>query len=176
VTSTQLRNVSCRDCARAYCDECLDWDRTTFLDEQLVEYEELGYLATVQATFVQCVACNKAHGEESPPIFKQSEARLVNDSSPQTAANAHAHAISTQTASSPSSLTNGSSVTSSGPSTPNRFTNSQQVSTSSPSSLKRKMAAWTLSDDGEGLLKDGSPSSKIQKTYDENMAFLRKIR
>lgn len=42
----------CRWCERGYCEDCLDWDKTELLGENLKEYEILGFPAVSQAYYV----------------------------------------------------------------------------------------------------------------------------
>jgi SWI/SNF-related matrix-associated actin-dependent regulator of chromatin subfamily A member 5 len=47
----------CRWCERAFCEDCLDWDKTQLIGETLIEYELLNYPAVPQAFYIQCHAC-----------------------------------------------------------------------------------------------------------------------
>ena len=42
----------CRWCERGFCEDCLDWDTTELLGENLKEYEILGFPAVTQAYYV----------------------------------------------------------------------------------------------------------------------------
>jgi SWI/SNF-related matrix-associated actin-dependent regulator of chromatin subfamily A member 5 len=55
----------CRWCERAYCEDCLDWDKTTLIGNNLLEYEVLGYGEMPQAFYVVCHSCND-HFDEVP--------------------------------------------------------------------------------------------------------------
>ena len=55
----------CRWCERGYCEDCLDFDQTVLLGENLKEYELLGFPAVTQAFYISCPAC-KAHHAEHP--------------------------------------------------------------------------------------------------------------
>ena len=55
----------CRWCERAYCEDCLDWDKTTLIGNNLLEYEVLGYGELPQAFYIVCHGCND-HFEEVP--------------------------------------------------------------------------------------------------------------
>lgn len=54
----------CRWCERGYCEDCLDWDTTKLLGENLLEYELLDFPAVVQAFYIECSNC-VAHHEEN---------------------------------------------------------------------------------------------------------------
>ena len=47
----------CRWCEKAFCEDCLDWDNTMALGDNLIEYELLGYPEIVQAFYIQCSSC-----------------------------------------------------------------------------------------------------------------------
>ena len=53
----------CRWCERAYCEDCLDWDKTELLGENLKEYELLGFPAVTQAFYIECPSCFDHHNE-----------------------------------------------------------------------------------------------------------------
>ena len=53
----------CRWCERGYCEDCLDFDKTKLLGENLKEYELLGFPAVTQAFYISCPACHD-HFEE----------------------------------------------------------------------------------------------------------------
>lgn len=55
----------CRWCERAYCEDCLDFEKTELVGNNLVEYELLGYGEMTQAFYIQCHACT-LHFEETP--------------------------------------------------------------------------------------------------------------
>ena len=54
----------CRWCERGYCEDCLDFNKTTLLGDNLKEYDVLGYPAVTQAFYMSCPAC-KDHFEEN---------------------------------------------------------------------------------------------------------------
>lgn len=54
----------CRWCERGYCEDCLDWDRTELVGENLKEYVLLGFPAVNRAFYVKCPSC-MAHHEEN---------------------------------------------------------------------------------------------------------------
>jgi len=51
----------CRWCERGYCEDCLDWDRTEIIGENLKEYELLGFPAVTQAFYISCPSCADHH-------------------------------------------------------------------------------------------------------------------
>ncbi len=53
----------CRWCERGYCEDCLDWDKTELLGENLKEYELLGFPAVTQAFYIKCPSCHDHHIE-----------------------------------------------------------------------------------------------------------------
>lgn len=53
----------CRWCERGYCEDCLDWDKTELLGENLKEYELLGFPAVTQAFYICCPSCTDFHQE-----------------------------------------------------------------------------------------------------------------
>ena len=54
----------CRWCERGYCEDCLDWDKTDLLGENLKEYELLGFPAVTQAFYIKCPNCYDHHLED----------------------------------------------------------------------------------------------------------------
>lgn len=54
----------CRWCERGYCEDCLDWDKTDLLGENLAEYELLGFPAVTQAFYIKCPSCHDHHVED----------------------------------------------------------------------------------------------------------------
>ena len=54
----------CRWCERGYCEDCLDFDKTTLLGDNLKEYDILGFPAVTQAFYMSCPAC-KDHLEQN---------------------------------------------------------------------------------------------------------------
>lgn len=53
----------CRWCERGYCEDCLDFDKTILLGENLKEFELLGFPAVTQAFYISCPACKDHHAE-----------------------------------------------------------------------------------------------------------------
>ena len=53
----------CRWCERGYCEDCLEWDKTELLGENLKEYELLGFPAVTQAFYIKCPSCYDHHIE-----------------------------------------------------------------------------------------------------------------
>lgn len=53
----------CRWCERGFCEDCLDWDKTDLLGENLKEYELLGFPAVTQAFYIKCPNCTDDHVE-----------------------------------------------------------------------------------------------------------------
>jgi SWI/SNF-related matrix-associated actin-dependent regulator of chromatin subfamily A member 5 len=59
----------CRWCERGYCEDCLDWDKTDLLGENLKEYELLGFPSVTQAFYIRCPNCTDHH-LENPEALK----------------------------------------------------------------------------------------------------------
>lgn len=55
----------CRWCEKAYCEDCLEWENTTLIGNNLLEYEVLDYGELAQAFYVVCTGCND-HFKEMP--------------------------------------------------------------------------------------------------------------
>jgi SWI/SNF-related matrix-associated actin-dependent regulator of chromatin subfamily A member 5 len=55
----------CRWCEHAYCEDCLDFDETTLIGNNLQEYELLSYPEMTQAFYIQCAPCTN-HFKEYP--------------------------------------------------------------------------------------------------------------
>ena len=54
----------CRWCARGYCEDCLEWDKTVLVGETIPEYEMLGEGANKQAFFIRCPSCGEWCNED----------------------------------------------------------------------------------------------------------------
>ena len=54
----------CRWCERGYCEDCLDWEKTDLLGENLKEFEILGFPAVTQAFYIRCPSCTDHHIED----------------------------------------------------------------------------------------------------------------
>jgi SWI/SNF-related matrix-associated actin-dependent regulator of chromatin subfamily A member 5 len=55
----------CRWCERGYCEDCIEWEKTTLIGDSLTEYELLEYPAQSQAFYIQCSVCTD-HFKEHP--------------------------------------------------------------------------------------------------------------
>lgn len=51
----------CRWCERGFCEDCLDWDKTELIGENLKEYELLEYPSVTQAYYICCPSCTDHH-------------------------------------------------------------------------------------------------------------------
>ena len=58
----------CRWCERGFCEDCLDWQKTEILGDNLKEYEMLKFPAIDQAWYIKCPRCIEDH-EQSPEAF-----------------------------------------------------------------------------------------------------------
>ena len=56
--------LRCRWCERGYCEDCLDWDNTDLIGDNLPEYELLGFPAVTQAFYIRCPACVEHHAKD----------------------------------------------------------------------------------------------------------------
>ena len=54
----------CRWCERGYCEDCLDWEKTDLLGENLKEFELLGFPSVSQAFYIRCPICTDHHVED----------------------------------------------------------------------------------------------------------------
>ncbi|KAL8872769.1 MAG: hypothetical protein Q9174_001660 [Haloplaca sp. 1 TL-2023] len=51
----------CRWCDKGFCEDCLDFDNTKLLGDNLKEYELLNYPPVAQAYYIQCPCCTDHH-------------------------------------------------------------------------------------------------------------------
>lgn len=51
----------CRWCARGYCEDCLDFEKTELIGDNLKEYELLQYPSVTQAYYICCPTCTDDH-------------------------------------------------------------------------------------------------------------------
>ena len=58
----------CRWCERSFCEDCLDWDKTKLLGDNLKEYELLGFPAIDQAWYIKCPNCTEDHINSSDDL------------------------------------------------------------------------------------------------------------
>ncbi|KAH0545511.1 hypothetical protein FGG08_000339 [Glutinoglossum americanum] len=56
--------LRCRWCERGYCEDCIEWDKTTLIGDSLIEYELLGFPPVEQAYYVVCPGCTDHHLED----------------------------------------------------------------------------------------------------------------
>lgn len=162
----------CRWCERGYCEDCLDWDKTDLLGENLKEYELLGYPAITQAFYIRCPSCHDHHLEDhqardfctqrAAKVDKQYE--KVQQEQALLAAAAEVAKKSTVPPTPAESMTYATTLGSSGLSTPG----SDGVGKSSPASgRKRKAAPTTFGYDGvleETLSRASTPTYKSVST------------
>lgn len=139
----------CRWCERGYCEDCLDWEKTELVGENLKEFELLGFPAVTQAFYISCPSCKDQHSEDSETRGFFEEIAMQYDVQ-------HAEAMDEQALvaaaaeiakkpmlppSRPESLTDATTLDGSGISTP-QLGVSDHTSTSNP--RKRKAAPETL--------------------------------
>jgi len=55
----------CRWCENAYCEDCMDWDRTKLLGDNLVEMDLMQYGEKSTVHWVKCVQCIEQHKENA---------------------------------------------------------------------------------------------------------------
>jgi SWI/SNF-related matrix-associated actin-dependent regulator of chromatin subfamily A member 5 len=123
----------CRWCERAYCEDCLDFDETTLIGDNLMEYEVLNYPEMAQAFYIQCGGCTR-NFEESPGNKKLCEhvaeqARLEHE---------RKFGADREMSTAPGSLTDATTVETTGANTPIVIDEDDVVITGS-STKKRKM-------------------------------------
>ena len=51
----------CRWCEGSFCEDCLDWEKTELLGENLQEFELLGFPSIPQAYYIKCPRCTEGH-------------------------------------------------------------------------------------------------------------------
>ena len=56
---------SCRYCHRAFCEDCLDWKKTTFIGDEISEFQALGFGPCRTSYFISCEHCNKSSESHS---------------------------------------------------------------------------------------------------------------
>ncbi|KAL2354412.1 ISWI chromatin-remodeling complex ATPase-like protein ISW2 [Cryomyces antarcticus] len=66
----------CRWCEHGYCEDCLDWDKTELIGDNLIEYEMLGFPPITQAFYIRCHDCYDHH-TENPEALEFVQARAA---------------------------------------------------------------------------------------------------
>ncbi|KAL8983082.1 MAG: hypothetical protein Q9205_002571 [Flavoplaca limonia] len=51
----------CRWCERGFCEDCLAWDKTELIGDNLKEYELLDFPSVTQAFYICCPSCTEHH-------------------------------------------------------------------------------------------------------------------
>ena len=146
----------CRWCERGYCEDCLDWDKTDLLGENLKEYELLSFPAIQQAFYIKCPSCHDHHIEDAEAReFCDREATIIDkqhqkhEEQQELAAAAAKVASRSTVAPTPSdSMTSASTLSSSGITTP---ASDRMEKTTFKRSPKRKAAPQTFGYDGVPL-------------------------
>jgi len=125
----------CRWCERAYCEDCMDFDQTTLIGNTLQEYEVLGYPEVEQAFYIQCSSCTD-NFKENP-----SNAKLCSDLADgiNLAWEGKFGQISRETSTRPGSMTDATTVETTGMNTPMVPDEYMEYRDATPSSRKRKM-------------------------------------
>lgn len=67
----------CRTCERAFCEDCLDFEKAVLLGDNLKEYELLGFPAVSQAFYVNCSTCANKAVEEADDVRERRELILA---------------------------------------------------------------------------------------------------
>ena len=158
----------CRWCERGYCEDCLDWDKTELLGDNLKEYEILGFPAVRQAFYIKCPSCHDHHIEDTEARdFCDREAKHVDDlyqkheEKEALAAAAAEVARKSKVPPTPAdSMTSASTLDSSGISTPE---SDEAEKAMAKASRKRKAAPQTFGYDGvptESLSETSTPKRK----------------
>lgn len=135
----------CRWCQNGYCEDCLDWDKTELIGENLKEFELLGFPSVTQAFYICCPACKDHHAQHDgsrefcEKMAEEYDTRYKEGLNQQVlvAAAAEVARKATLPSSRAESLTDGTTLDDSGISTP-LFGISEQIASSS--SRKRKAA------------------------------------
>jgi len=47
----------CKDCEKAYCEDCAVWEKTKLIGDNLPEYEKMDYGEKTVAYYVTCHGC-----------------------------------------------------------------------------------------------------------------------
>lgn len=102
----------CRWCEKAFCEDCLQWERTELIGENLIEYEVLTYPSTSQAFYIVCHQCTKHH--EDYPEDKRFSDEIARDAARRHALMFHNSAPSSRAG----SLTDATTIDTSGVATP----------------------------------------------------------
>ena len=55
----------CRWCERGFCEDCLDWDQTDLLGDNLKEFELLAFPSVTQAYYICCPSCTGRHATDA---------------------------------------------------------------------------------------------------------------
>lgn len=53
----------CRWCPQAFCEDCLDFDKTTLVGDSLKEFDMLGFHAKPQAYYIVCPSCSAVENQ-----------------------------------------------------------------------------------------------------------------
>ncbi|KAL8850024.1 MAG: hypothetical protein Q9221_005041 [Calogaya cf. arnoldii] len=68
----------CRWCERGFCEDCLDWDKTELIGDNLKEYELLEFPSGDQAFYICCPLCKDHHeSEPSTRLFCENQAQEI---------------------------------------------------------------------------------------------------
>ncbi|KAL8657488.1 MAG: hypothetical protein Q9226_001864 [Calogaya cf. arnoldii] len=68
----------CRWCERGFCEDCLDWDKTELIGNNLKEYELLEFPSGDQAFYICCPLCKDHHDwEPSARLFCANQAQEI---------------------------------------------------------------------------------------------------
>lgn len=127
----------CRWCERGYCEDCLDWDKTKLLGENLKEYQLLGFPAVTQAYYISCPSCTQHH-EENPEAREFCRQRAIEIDARHVEFMKTQHTnVETQLPSRAESLTDATTLESSGISTPQVDLTDDKV----PNSKRKRKAA-----------------------------------
>ncbi|KAL8782656.1 MAG: hypothetical protein Q9213_005195 [Squamulea squamosa] len=70
----------CRRCERGFCEDCIDWEKTELVGDNLKEYELLEFPAVNQAYYVRCPSCtDHHHSDSSAQQFCAKQAKEIDD-------------------------------------------------------------------------------------------------
>ncbi len=77
--------MRCRWCERAYCEDCLEWERAQLLDDTLPELLALCDYVSKQAYYIECPECCELERVDDGVRAERARMRAVHDAALQQA-------------------------------------------------------------------------------------------
>ncbi|KAL8731624.1 MAG: hypothetical protein Q9166_003312 [cf. Caloplaca sp. 2 TL-2023] len=118
----------CRWCERGFCEDCLEWEKTELVGDNLKEYELLEYPSVTQAYYIRCPQCTHHHAsnpaeqefcaKQAKEIDNNYEMMLAERKAAEAVAETDAQDPSLPASSDTQSLTDASTIDSSAVATP----------------------------------------------------------